>query len=347
MLGALLHSADEFRRRQGQVLEALGYGPRTTPSRSVQSLPIARLLAYQTPKVGSPAILMVPAPIKKAYIWDLAPKCSVVARCLEAGLQVYLVCWKPPGHSDELLGLEHYSCQVISNFLDAISAETGQAKVLLAGHSLGGTFAAIFSSLHPERVRALIELEGPITFGSGSVEMVAPIGPVATKFAGMFGNVPGTALDLGSLYADAVAFNLEPLLDWFESRWSSDARRLHMQVRRWTLDESPMTGRLFEEVLEKLYCTNRFAEGRLGVGGRIARPKAIDMPILAVVDPRSRLVPTRSIEPYRSLTSSPDVRILPYPGDKGVVMQHVGVLVGPNAHDSLWPQILRWVEARA
>jgi polyhydroxyalkanoate synthase len=83
------------------------------------------------------------------------------------------------------------------------------------------------------------------------------------------------------------------------------------------------------------------------VGGRIARPKAIDMPILAVVDPRSRLVPTRSIEPYRSLSSSPDVRILLYPGDKGVVMQHVGVLVGPNAHDSLWPQILRWVEARA
>jgi polyhydroxyalkanoate synthase len=68
MLGALPHSADEFRRRQGQALEALGYGPRTTPSRSVQSSRTAQLLAYQTPKLGSPAILMVPAPIKKAYI---------------------------------------------------------------------------------------------------------------------------------------------------------------------------------------------------------------------------------------------------------------------------------------
>jgi polyhydroxyalkanoate synthase subunit PhaC len=46
-----------------------------------------------------------------------------------------------------------------------LARETGQMRVVLAGHSLGGTLAAIFPSLHPERVRGLALLEAPTKFG--------------------------------------------------------------------------------------------------------------------------------------------------------------------------------------
>ncbi len=67
-----LHEADRQRRRQGRVLARLGYGPLPTPSRMAFHLMGLRLHAYGKAAPGL-AVLLVPAPIKRAYIWDLLP----------------------------------------------------------------------------------------------------------------------------------------------------------------------------------------------------------------------------------------------------------------------------------
>lgn len=347
MLGALFERVDETRRQCGIFLERLGFGPHTTPSRTARVLRAARLLAYQPPSARRPAILMVPAPIKTAYIWDLAPDSSPVRRCVAAGFQVYLVVWLRPRPADQSLGLAHYADGVILDCVDAVRMETGQEQVFLAGHSLGGTLAAIFSSRHPERVRGLIELEGPIAFGAGRLELAAAIGRPAEATARALGNVPGSALNWTSTWADPYTYQFEPLFDSIQSCYSPAARDLHLRLRRWSLDESPMARRLFYEVMDRLYRENRFVKGTLEVSGQLADPQAIVMPVLGIVDPRSRIVPREAIEAYRTYTRSEDLQILEYPGDQGVVMQHLGVLVGRNAHDFVWPQILRWMERRA
>lgn len=325
------------------MLERLGFGPQTRPSRTVRSWRAAHLHAYQPARKRQPALLIVPAPIKTAYIWDLAPGASAVERCVSAGLQVYMSVWQRPETGDEGMGLAEYADKTIGACLDEIRAETGEAKAFVAGHSLGGTLAAIFASLHPERVRGLIELEAPVQFGAGVLEAAAARGPSPSAIAEALGNVPGTFLDWASSHADPLTFNAEPWLDWLQSARSPGAHRLHWQVRRWSLDESPMARRLFEEVGEMLYRENRFAEGRLRVGGRLADPRAIDAPIVAVLDPRSWIVPPPSIEAYRTCSGSPDVRLVEYNGDAGVMMQHVGVLVGSNAHEAVWPRLLAWI----
>ena len=340
---SVLRFADDLRRRNGRLLDALGFGPKPSASRTVQRWRALDLVAYQAANAHQSAVLIVPAPIKAAYIWDLAPGASAVERFLSAGLQVYMAVWRHPEDGDECMGLEEYAVHAISACLDEIRSETGQTKALLAGHSLGGTFAAIFSSLNPSRVNGLVALEAPIAFGSGLLEAVVANAPDASAIGATMGNVPGTFLDWASRYADPVTFDAEPLIDWMKSTPSPSARRLHLQVRRWSLDESPMARQLFEDVLEKLYRENRFAEGRLRIGGRVADPQAMDMPILAVLDPRSRIVPASSVEAYRTRTRSKDVRFIDYDGDAGVMIQHVGVLVGENAHRLIWPQIQAWV----
>lgn len=67
-------------------------------------------------------------------------------------------------------------------------------------------------------------------------------------------------------------------------------------------------------------------------------------PILAVADRRSRVVPSASVDAYQTGTASNEVQLLDYPGDMGVLLQHVGVLVGERAHRTLWPQIIRWMQ---
>jgi polyhydroxyalkanoate synthase len=346
-LASFFRSADETHWQQGQMLDRLGFGPQETPSRTVRAWRSAHLVAYQAPASGKPAILIVPAPIKSAYIWDLAPGASAVERCLAGGLQVYLVAWHRPQSGDEWMGLAEYADRAIEECLDAIAAETNESAAFLAGHSLGGTIAAIFTSLHSNRVRGLIALEAPIEFGAGRLEAAIATGPPAAAITSALGNVPGTFLDWTSIYADPITFTTEPWLDWLESSQSAANNRRHWQVRRWALDESPIAQRFFEEVWNDLYRENRFAAGALHVGGRHAEPRAITVPILAVVDPRSRLVPPPAVEAYRTRTSSSDVQVLQYLGDTGVVIQHVGVLVGAHAHQSLWPRILAWLQQRA
>ena len=123
---------DASRQWQGRMIDALGLGPVRTPFRVVLTMPALTLLAYQQPVRSRPALLLVPAPIKRPYIWDMLPRISVVQRCLEKQLQVYLVQWEPPGDVEQGFGLCEYADRLILACLDSIRNETGQECVASA-----------------------------------------------------------------------------------------------------------------------------------------------------------------------------------------------------------------------
>src|SRR5215216_4971344 len=96
-LAATFFAADRWRRWRGGWLDALGLGPREMPWRSVDVAAGVRLRCYDCAhKPDAVPVLLVPAPIKQPYIWDLLPRISVVRCCLEAGLRVYLAAWRAP-----------------------------------------------------------------------------------------------------------------------------------------------------------------------------------------------------------------------------------------------------------
>jgi polyhydroxyalkanoate synthase len=336
---------DQVRRWQGQWLDRLGLGPIETPSRVVLSAPPLALKAYGQAEQAGPAVLIIPAPIKRAYIWDLVPSASVVQQYLRRGVQVYMIQWEQPGPTDQGLGLAEYADQFILTCLDAIEAELGPRRVFLAGHSLGGTLAAIFTALHSERVQGLTLLEAPIQFGSdaGAFAPLLALAPRAQLITALLGNVPGSFLNLVSMLAAPTSFQGERLIDWMHSLGDKQARQIHIRVERWTLDEMPQPRQLFEEVVEYLYRENRFMNGTLIVGGQSAAPARVDVPIMSVIDPRSHVVPPQSVLPFHNAVASCDKRVLWYRGDVGVALQHVGILVGKSAHQEMWPAILDWM----
>jgi polyhydroxyalkanoate synthase len=327
--------ADGLRRWYGQALD-LWLARSETPSQLVLERPEVRLRYYG--EAGNhPPLLIIPAPIKKTYIWDLTPSVSVVLGCLQASLGVYVLEWgRPPEHLET--GLAFYADKLILECIEAIGE-----PVILAGHSLGGTFATIFASLHPEQVRALLLLEAPLSFrgDTGAIAALIRIVP-STGALRKASGYPGTLLNALSLAASPESFLWWRWRDRLASAWDPAALRTHLLVERWTLDEYAMPSDLFADVVD-LYRNDRFMRGTLEVGGRTAAPRNVAPPVLAVVDPESDVVPPSSVVPFLDELPNRNWTLLHYEGDTGIALRHVGVLVGRNAHRQLWPEILDWV----
>jgi polyhydroxyalkanoate synthase len=158
--------------------------------------------------------------------------------------------------------------------------------------------------------------------------------------------VPGTLLNVFSSSAAPDSFIWSRWVDALASAADSDALRTHLLVTRWSLDEAPLAGRLFEEVVEYLYRENRFTGGNLMIDGRRVRPGEVVAPMINVVDRQCRVVPPEAVLPFHRAAGSTEKQLLWYRGDAGVALRHVGPLVGENAHRELWPRIMRWIHGQ-
>ena len=337
---------DHARRRRGAAMDRAGLGPKETPHRVVLEGPGFRLRFYGG-KSGRPVALIVPAPIKRHYIWDISPQRSVVRHALDEDFRVFLVEWAEPSGDAADYGLEQYAGSLIAECIEAACETAGAGEVLLLGHSLGGVLTTLHAAAHPERVAALVNVEVPLHFGkaSGSFLPMVTFGPRAQHVARHFDTIPGSLLSLASVSASPASFAAERYADLMRSMGSKAALHGHFLVQRWTLDESPMSRRLFEDVCEQLYRQDQFMKGTLELEGRVLGPQQVEAPFLAVCDPASLIVPPESIVDFMREAASPGKRVLCYEGDTGVALAHVGALVGENAHRRLWPQIFEWMRS--
>lgn len=341
---------DHVRRARGRMLDAAALGPSQVPCRIVPVAPGVQLRACAPTAADGPTLLLVPAPIKRHYIWDLAPHVSVVRAGLARGMRVYVVEWLPAGSSAaQGRGLQHHADHLLSAAVDAIAADSGSgaAPIAVAGHSLGGTLSAIFASLHPHRVRSLVLVEAPLHFADTAGRFARLVGSEvdALELANGRATIAGSFLNFVSSLAAPDEFQLRRYLDAAACAGDWQALQTHMRVERWMLDEFPMPTQLFVDTVELLYRGDCFMQGRLALAGRQLGPDDLTVPLLNIFDPRSEVIPADQILPFHDAAASPAKRLLAYEGDVGVAIQHVGALVGASAHQRIWPAVFDWLEA--
>ena len=124
----------------------------------------------------------------------------------------------------------------------------------------------------------------------------------------------------------------------------SQALEIHALVERWSLDEVPLPGKLVHQIMEWLFRENRFCRGTLEVCGAVVGPSSLSVPTLVVVNTTDEIAPLTSIQPCIDAMPMPNARIIKYPGETGVGLQHLGILVGRQAHARIWPEIIAWLK---
>ena len=331
----LFEQLDRLRQAQGALLDAGGWRALEAPYRIVHEETGIALRRYEGGGERSPAVLIVPAPIKRPYLWDLDPGVSVVRRLLERGLPVHVVEWRPAPPD---YGLEQYAERLILGCLEA----TGAARAVLLAHSLGGLMAAIFATLHPERVQGLGLIAAPLHFGADTPVLNAMVSELDVEQ--LPDSLPGSFLSVASANAAPAVFGAERALDAALSVTDPVRLRTHLLVERWTLDELALPRRFVAELAVQCVREDRFVRGALEIRGRIAAPSNVDAPLVCVMDNGCPLVPPAAMLPFLDAVASRDKTVLAYEREVGVALQHVGPLVGRGAHARLWPRILDWIE---
>jgi polyhydroxyalkanoate synthase subunit PhaC len=271
---------------------------------------------------------------------------SALRCCLRQGLRVHLLEWTAPSGSNGNAGLAEYADQAIGEAVATVSRETGGMQPFLMGHSLGGTLAAIYGALGQQSVKGLVLLSAPLCFQPGVSRFRDAIVAMAPSSLSDTDVVPGSLLSQLSALASPETFVWSRWLDATFSSADPLAWEIHARVERWALDEVPLPGRLVHQMLEWLYRENRLCRGNLHIGQRTVEPSSLRLPTLAVVNTADEIAPLASVTPFFDAMPKPDVRLIEYPGEIGVALQHLGILVGRQAHARVWPEIISWLKAR-
>ena len=181
-------------------------------------LKLRHYLSPTKPRYRTP-LVFVYALVNRPYILDLKKQRSVVAHFVERGFDTYLVDWGVPTRADRHLTLDDYINGYLVNVMDYLRERTGVEDPNVLGYCMGGTMSAMFTALHPQRVKNLILLAAPIDFATNDSLLnvwTRPENFDVDKFVDTFGNCPAEFLQATFLLLRPVGNLLEKPLNFYE-----------------------------------------------------------------------------------------------------------------------------------
>jgi polyhydroxyalkanoate synthase subunit PhaC len=345
LLAEQTRALDRAMRSPSIVQSALTTRVGTTPHDVVFRAGTLSLLRYRrdTPAAHAPPVLLCYALINRPYILDLQPDKSVVRRYLEQGFDVYLIDWGVPSHADRSLTLEDYVCRLLDSVIELILRQHRCENLHLLGYCMGGTLAALYTALNPERVKTLTLLAAPIEFSGRETLLNVWANRKyfdVDAFVEANGNCPAWFLQLCFLYTKPIQNLVEKNLAFYEQM--SDARFVSnfLAMEHWVNDNIPVAGETFREFVKKLYQENQLVRGELCLGARKVDLGRIACPLLLLTAKNDHLVSPASTNRINAYVASAEVKVMM------IEAGHVGLVVSSKAHKTLWPEATRWLAER-
>jgi polyhydroxyalkanoate synthase len=157
--------------------------------------------------------------------------------------------------------------------------------------------------------------------------------------------VPGSLLSHASALASPKTFIWSRLMDAVLSAGDPLAMEIHARVERWALDEVPLPGKLVHQIIDWLYRENRFCREKLEIHKKFVGPHSLSTPTLIVINTADQIASLASLIPFTEKMTT-KTQIIQYPGEAGVCLQHLGILIGRQAQATIWPDILSWIKYR-
>jgi polyhydroxyalkanoate synthase len=317
-----------------------------TPSEVVYRDDRLSLLHYPTdqPAKYKTPLIFVFALVNRPYILDLKPGRSVVSHFVDHGFDTFLVDWGSPTPSDHKLTLDDYVNGYLDRVVDYVCEHTGADQVSILGYCMGGTMSAMYTALHPEKVKNLMLLAAGIDFSTREGLLNVWTQPDVfdvDKFIDAFGNCPAEYLQGSFLMLKPVQNLLEKPINFFENLENDKFVEDFLTLETWLNDNIAVPGEVFRSFVKHLYQKNLLVQNRMPVGERIVSLKDITCPVLNIMASADDLVPCAQSQPFNDLVGSSD--------RKSITLKagHIGLAIGGKAQREVWPPACEWLAKRS
>lgn len=311
----------------------------TTPHAVVhrQNKLALRYYAPRAPAHGTP-IVVVPSLINRASVCDLEPDRSLVGGLAALGHPVYLVDWGVPGPEDAGLGVGEVLLDLLHRSIFRACHHAGAERVHLLGYCQGGTLAAMYAALRPERVAGLIALAAPVRF-SGAGRFAAFTAPEVCDVDALVG--PDGLVDVDIMKSSFRLLDPMGNLTRFLAieAASADPVRLGRTLarERWLEENVPLPGAFAREFITAAYQQDRLLDGSWEVRGEAVDLGRITCPVLVLPCARDFIAPPEACLPLAEATGSADVTV------EVLEAGHIGAVVGGYGPKVFYPLVDRWV----
>ena len=315
----------------------------TAPKQLIYEEDKLKLYRYkaETDKACGVPVLVVYALVNRPYMLDIQPDRSFIRNLLKLGLDVYMIDWGYPTQSDRYLSMDDYINGYIDNCVEAVRKSAKSEKVSLMGVCQGGTFSAIYSALHPEKVQNLITLVAPFDFSTNDGLLFNWSKTMdVDALVDAYGVVPGNILNDGFLMLMPFNLNIKKYIDMLDVMEDKEKLLNFLRMEKWIFDSPGQAGECLRQFVKDCYQGNKLVKGKLKLGNKTVDLGKITMPILNIYASADHLVPPAATKPFNDLVGSEDKTLYEFQGG------HIGVFVGSRSQKELAPAITKWLIQR-
>jgi len=347
IMAKMAEHTEKVGARSAQAREVL-LGPldtdiATTPCEVVYQQDRVRLKHYlplAPQKVKTP-LLMIYALINRETMLDLQPGRSVVQNLLKEGIDVYLIDWGYPTRKDRFLTIDDHVNGYLNDIVDFLRTRHRTPRLNVMGICMGGTFAVMYASLFPKKVKNLITTVTPTNFDTDRGLLHIWMKEVdVDRLVDTFGNMPGDLMNLGFLLLNPARLMMDKYVGFFENADNKEFVENFIRMEKWIFDSPDVPGETFRQFIKDCYQENLLIKSRMKLGDRRVDLKKLIMPLLNIYGRYDHLVPPEACELLTARVGSRDTE------DICLDTGHIGIYVSSKCQKEVGPKIGRWLQER-
>lgn len=302
-----------------------------TPRQLVYEESPHQLWCYPGQLAKNQPILLVYSLINRPYIFDLRPGRSLIEFLCQSGFDVYLLDWGLPLPENSRESLADLIGGTMARCVRKILRQHRCESLSILGYCMGGTFAALYAGLHPERVSQLTLLTTPL----GPDGLLQNIAHKVDWHALGQGQPLISGRQLKQLFnAIRPAGALKKERDFWKNQHDPTFLDHFLPVEKWSNETPDIPSQAFVEFLQLCFQDNLMTTGKpFLVGNMDIDLSRVTCPVFAVAAEHDWIIPASSLASIKQ--ALPNAKHTSYliPGG------HIGLVVGKQA-GQLW-QTLR------
>jgi len=303
-----------------------------------------KLLHYRplVSRTAKTPIVFVYALMNKSYILDLQPDKSWLRNLLSQGFNVYLIDWKTPTNIDKYASFDDYVNFYIDDCVDLVSKENSVEKLTLHGYCLGSTMAAMYTSLHQEKVRNLVTIAPIIdTENDGTVLANFARHLDVDKVIDTCGNFPREYLYACFSMLKPFKQGVNKYINLVENIDNAKFVQNFLRMEKWLYDTPTIAGETFKQWITDIYQKNLLVKNEMKIGENIIDLSKIRVPLLNIVAEEDHLVSPQCSVALNDSVSSLDKRLMHFHTG------HVGLIASSYSQNNVLPKVGQWLRVRS